>query len=209
MAVTVRDDRLSRSVMFLFVGAALVLLGIQWRAWAANRQDTTTTSNTTANVKGTQSSAITANRKDGFKGNSDSATTATTLKRSAKLVIDLSDRRVYVYREQALVTSYPIAIGQAGWETPSGSFQVLEMQRDPKWQHPITGEVIPVGAANPLGKRWIGFLYEGRTHIGFHGTNQEELIGQAVSHGCVRMQNRDVVALYDQISLGTSVDVRP
>jgi len=186
-----------------------VLLGIQWRAWAANRQDIATTSKSTANVKGTKSSATTANRRDDFKGNSAGATAATTLKRSAKLVIDLSDRRVYVYREQALVTSYPIAIGQAGWETPSGSFQVLEMQRDPKWQHPITGEVIPVGAANPLGKRWIGFLYEGRTHIGFHGTNQEELIGQAVSHGCVRMQNRDVVALYDQISLGTSVDVRP
>jgi lipoprotein-anchoring transpeptidase ErfK/SrfK len=116
---------------------------------------------------------------------------------------------VYVYREQQLVTSYPIAIGQAGWETPSGSFQVLEMQRNPKWQHPITGEVVPAGADNPLGQRWIGFLYAGRTHIGFHGTNQEDLIGQAVSHGCIRMRNQDVMALYEQVALGTTVNVRP
>jgi lipoprotein-anchoring transpeptidase ErfK/SrfK len=195
--------------MFLFIGAALVLLGFQWRAWAANSQGIAATSKATTSVKGTQSNGVSTTSRSTFSSSGVSTTASTPLKNSATLVIDLSDRRVYVSRDQQVVSSYPVAIGQAGWETPSGSFQVLEMQRDPKWQHPITGEVIPVGAANPLGKRWIGFLYEGLTHIGFHGTNQEELIGQAVSHGCVRMRNRDVVALYDQIALGTSVTVRP
>lgn len=195
MTATVRDDRLSRSVMFLCVGTALVLLGIQWRTWTANAQNALTLGAQAAKVKGTQSNG--------------SKAVSTPFKGSAKLMIDLSDRRVYVYREGQLVTSYPIATGQTGWETPLGSFQVLEMQRDPKWQHPITGEVIAPGSANPLGKRWIGFLDEGRAHIGFHGTNQEELIGQAVSHGCIRMRNRDVMALYNQVALGTSVDVRP
>ncbi|PSB28509.1 L,D-transpeptidase [Stenomitos frigidus ULC18] len=180
--------------MLLCLGATLVLLGIQWRAWTADAQATPPNART-MKLKGGQSNSIKA--------------LTPPPKSSAKLVIDLSDRQVQLYREQTLVTSYPIAIGQAGWETPIGSFQVLEMQRDPKWQHPITGEVIPPGPANPLGKRWIGFLYEGRTHIGFHGTNQEELIGQAVSHGCIRMRNRDVIALYDQIAPGTPVDVRP
>ena len=194
MTATVRDDRLSRSVMFLCVGAALVLVGMQWRVWTANAQSSLPFKAQTTKVKGTPGS---------------SNAVPTTLKSSAKLIIDLSDRRVYVYRGEQLVTSYPIAIGQSGWETPLGSFHVLEMQRDPKWQHPITGEVIPPGAANPLGKRWIGFFSEGRVHVGFHGTNQEELIGQAVSHGCIRMRNRDVLAMYDQIAPGTSVDVRP
>ena len=195
MTATVRDDRLSRSVMFLCLGAALVLLGIQWRAWTAAAQGALPFSSRTTKGNGNNGSSI--------------KLLSPPLKNSAKLIIALSDRRVYVYREAQLVTSYPIAIGQAGWETPLGSFQVLEMQRDPKWQHPITGEVVPPGAANPLGKRWIGFLVNGRTHIGFHGTNQEELIGQAVSHGCIRMRNRDVIAMYDQVIPGTPVEVRP
>jgi L,D-transpeptidase ErfK/SrfK len=195
MTATVRDDRLSRSVMFLCLGAALVLLGIQWRAWTAEAQSTPPLGVRTTRAKGEQSKTMKAVSQPA-KGN-------------AKLIIDLSDRQVYRYREQQLVTSYPIAIGQAGWETPLGSFYVLEMQRDPKWQHPITGEVVQPGASNPLGKRWIGFLADERAHIGFHGTNQEEFIGQAVSHGCIRMRNRDVIALYDQITLGTPVEVRP
>lgn len=195
MTATVRDDRLSRSVMLLCVGTAMLLLGIQWRAWSVNAQGTLTSSTPATQVKGTQ-------------GNG-SQTSSTPAKSSATLTIDLSDRRVYLYREQQIVTSYLIAVGQTGWETPLGSFHILEMQRDPKWQHPITGEVIPPGSANPLGKRWIGFSHEGRAHIGFHGTNQEELIGQAVSHGCIRMRNRDVVALYDQVEPGTPVNVRP
>ncbi|MBW4471604.1 MAG: L,D-transpeptidase [Stenomitos rutilans HA7619-LM2] len=185
--------------MFLCVGSALLLLGIQWIAQASNPQSIA--SKPVVKVRTSQSNDRSVT--------DHSAAVGTTLKRETKLVLDLSDRQVYVYRNQQRVTHYPVAIGQAGWETPSGSFYVMEMQRDPKWQHPITGEVIPVSPANPLGKRWIGFLHEGRAHIGFHGTNQEELIGQAVSHGCVRMRNRDVVALYDQITIGTAVEVRP
>ncbi|WP_421657155.1 L,D-transpeptidase [Leptothermofonsia sp. ETS-13] len=124
------------------------------------------------------------------------------------LVVDLSDRRVYLYQGKKLKTSYPLAIGQEGWETPTGSFEVIEMQKDPKWLHPITKEVVLPGANNPLGKRWIGFWSDGKTHLGFHGTNQEDLIGQAVSHGCLRMRNKDVIALYDQVSEGTPVKVR-
>ena len=195
MTATRRDDRLSRSVMLLCLGAALVLLGIQWRAWTAEAQGTPLLSARVTKAKGEQSKT--------------SKAVSQLPKSSAKLIIALSDRQVQIYREQQFVTSYPIAIGQAGWETPLGSFYVVEMQRDPKWQHPITGEVIPPGSANPLGKRWIGFLADGRAHIGFHGTNQEELIGQAVSHGCIRMRNRDVIAMYDQVTLGTPVEVRP
>ncbi len=124
------------------------------------------------------------------------------------LVVDLSDRRVYLYQGKKLKTSYPLAVGQEGWETPTGSFEVIEMQKDPKWLHPITKEVVLPGANNPLGKRWIGFWSDGKTHLGFHGTNQEDLIGQAVSHGCLRMRNKDVIALYDQVSEGTPVKVR-
>ncbi|MBD1941321.1 L,D-transpeptidase [Coleofasciculus sp. FACHB-712] len=125
------------------------------------------------------------------------------------LVVDLSDRLVYVYRDDRLQASYPVAVGQLGWETPTGSFQVLQMNQNPAWRQPITGEVIPSGANdNPLGDRWIGFWSDGRHQIGFHGTNEEHLIGQAVSHGCLRMRNQDIRMLYQQVAKGTLVLVR-
>lgn len=128
---------------------------------------------------------------------------------NTNLVIKLSDRRVYLYRNNILTTSYPIAIGKAGWETPIGSYKVIEMQRDPAWQHPWTGKIILPGAENPLGARWIGFWTDGKNFIGFHGTPQEKLVGQAVSHGCVRMRNKDILSLYAQVDVGTPVVVTP
>jgi lipoprotein-anchoring transpeptidase ErfK/SrfK len=123
------------------------------------------------------------------------------------LVIKLSQRRVYVYQNDKLKVSYPIAVGKAGWETPMGTYKVLDMQRDPAWEHPWSGEVIPPGPDNPLGARWIGFWTDGRNFIGFHGTPNEHLVGQAVSHGCIRMRNKDILALYALVSMGTPVKV--
>ncbi|MBE9180744.1 L,D-transpeptidase [Oculatella sp. LEGE 06141] len=125
------------------------------------------------------------------------------------LIVDLSDRQVSLFQSGATQNSYPIAVGQAGWETPSGSFSVLQMQEYPHWRHPITNEVFPPGADNPLGSRWIGFWTDGENQIGFHGTNRADLIGQAVSHGCIRMRDVDVQALYALVSVGTTVIVRP
>lgn len=127
----------------------------------------------------------------------------------SRLIIDLSDRQVHLYFEGEKQVSYPIAIGQPGWETPTGTFSVTDMQKNPFWQHPITGEWIPPGSDNPLGTRWIGFWSNGFNQIGFHGTNQADLIGQAVSHGCIRMHNQDIQALYRQIEPGVPVTVQP
>ncbi|BAY78978.1 ErfK/YbiS/YcfS/YnhG family protein (plasmid) [Nostoc linckia NIES-25] len=125
-----------------------------------------------------------------------------------KVVVDLSDRRTYVYAGDEVIASYPIAIGKEGWETPTGSFQVMHMRHFPVWRHPITGKVFQSGTNSPLGDRWIGFWSDGRNEIGFHGTPDIDLLGTAVSHGCLRMRNSDVRLLYEQVSLGTTVLVR-
>lgn len=125
------------------------------------------------------------------------------------LVIDLSDRRVYVYHWDQLHTSFPVAIGRGGWETPVGEFEVIQMIRDPSWRNPFTGEVAPPGGSNPLGVRWIGFWTDGTNYIGFHGTPNEDSVGRAASHGCVRMYNRDVVQLFEMVQMGTPVSVVP
>jgi len=123
-------------------------------------------------------------------------------------VVDLGDRRVYLYQGEQLLVDYAIAVGRRHWETPTGEFQVIEKQENPVWRHPFTRELVPPGATNPLGTHWVGFWTNGTHQIGFHGTNDTEAIGQAVSHGCIRMRNGDVQALYALMPLGSTVTVR-
>lgn len=126
-----------------------------------------------------------------------------------RLVLRRSERRAYVYQGSKQLASYPVAVGRAGWETPMGSWQVIDMQEHPTWVHPFTGAVIPAGPENPLGERWIGFWTNGRSYIGFHGTPTRESVGHAASHGCVRMFNEDVRELYNIVKIGTPVTVEP
>ena len=126
-----------------------------------------------------------------------------------RLVLKLRERRVYVYQNDQLETTYPVAVGRANWETPTGNFQVLHMLQNPGWTNPLTGEVMPPGPDNPLGERWIAFWTDGNNYIGFHGTPNRESVGRAASHGCVRMYNEDVRELYEIITPGTSVVVEP
>ena len=91
---------------------------------------------------------------------------------------------------------------------PTSQFQVIQKSEYPTWQHPITGEIIPPGRNNPLGSRWIGFSSSRDGEIGFHGTNEESLIGEAISHGCIRMLNEDVEDLYTYVNVGTPVIVQ-
>lgn len=126
-----------------------------------------------------------------------------------RLVLRLRERRVYLFAGDRLLVSYPVAIGRAGWETPTGSFTVRERIERPTWQHPFTHQLFPPGPNNPLGSRWIGFWTDGKNSVGFHGTPNPESIGRAASHGCVRMHDRDVIDLFDRITVGTPVVVEP
>ena len=129
--------------------------------------------------------------------------------KQTEVVIRLDSRKLELYEADELIKSYDIAVGQDDWQTPIGHFAILDMQREPLWQHPITGEAIASGPENPLGSRWIGFAFESGYHIGIHGTNQEELVGQAVSHGCVRMRDEEIQALFKELAIGTPITVRP
>jgi lipoprotein-anchoring transpeptidase ErfK/SrfK len=113
------------------------------------------------------------------------------------------------------VASFPIAVGRKGRETPTGRFHVEEMLQhppyprlDPKDRSRVL-EMVPPGPANPLGERWIGFAHGEGWTIGIHGTPRPELLGQAVSGGCIRMRNADVIRVYDEVRLGTPVLVHP
>ncbi|WP_036945617.1 L,D-transpeptidase [Pseudanabaena sp. PCC 6802] len=122
-----------------------------------------------------------------------------------RLVVRLGERRVYVYQGDEVKVSYPVAVGRAGWETPRGKFKILRMEKNPAWKNPWTGDVIPPGRNNPMGERAIDFYTDGRNYAAFHGTPNESVIGQAVSHGCIRMRNADIRAMYDMVAEGTEV----
>ncbi|PAX52311.1 L,D-transpeptidase [Brunnivagina elsteri] len=125
------------------------------------------------------------------------------------LVVKLKAKKVYVYQGNEIIASYAIAVGKPGWETPKGTYRVFEQEINPIFKSFKTGRIINAGAENPLGPRWIGIWTDGKTRLGFHGTNQPELIGKAVSHGCIRMRNQDVTALYEKVKVGTVVKVEP
>lgn len=124
-----------------------------------------------------------------------------------QLVLKLSERRVYVYEGDQVKKSYPVAVGRPGWETPTGRFEVVQMLRHPGWTNPFTGEKMLPGPENPLGERWIAFWTDGTNSIGFHGTPNRDSVGQAASHGCVRMLNEHIRELYESVQMGTPVTV--
>lgn len=126
-----------------------------------------------------------------------------------KLVLRLRERRVYVYRGDRVEISYPVAIGKPSTPTPTGTFQVFQMIKDPIWRNPWTGQVTRPGANSALGLRWIGFNQRPNGIIGFHGTPTVNSIGRAASNGCVRMRNEHVVELFEKVHMGATVVVEP
>jgi L,D-transpeptidase ErfK/SrfK len=126
-----------------------------------------------------------------------------------KVIINLSQRQLTLVQGNTILHRFPVAVGKDDWQTPVGQFAVQDMRTDPVWRHPITQKPVGPGPDNPLGSRWIGFAQEGDYHIGIHGTHEERLIGEAVSHGCVRMLDGDIQTLYSQIKIGTPISVEP
>jgi lipoprotein-anchoring transpeptidase ErfK/SrfK len=114
-----------------------------------------------------------------------------------------------LFRRGELVRSYRVAVGEPRYPTPIGKYVVQGKQVDPPWNVPnsdwagkLAGTTIPGGAPdNPLKARWIGF----NGSVGFHGTASVDSLGQAASHGCVRMAPADVIDLYDRVEVGTPV----
>jgi L,D-transpeptidase ErfK/SrfK len=134
------------------------------------------------------------------------------------LLLRLNERRLYVVENDVKhpPEGYRVAIGQPKWPTPTGRFQINEMIENPDFlvfdfnntKARDHGRV-PPGPNNPLGLRWIGFASAHGWQVGFHGTAKTSVLGQAVSHGCVRMSNPDVVEVYNRVKIGAEVVVEP
>ena len=109
------------------------------------------------------------------------------------------------------VKTYRVGLGEAGKETPTGTWQVKTNGKliRPPWPNPEGGIVYPDDPEYPLGSRWIGLngiegQAKGRTGFGIHGTKDPETIGSRSSQGCIRLYNGGVVELYDLMTPGLS-----
>ena len=127
-----------------------------------------------------------------------------------RLEIHLNRREAVLYQGNIVIKRYPIGTGRQGWETPTGTFQVMQMKRNPTWINPFTNEQVTANdPRNPLRGYWIGFWTNGTNWIGFHGTLDAGTVGKATSHGCLHMYDSDLKDLFSQVSIGTQVKVLP
>lgn len=129
----------------------------------------------------------------------------------AVVIVDRNRFRLTLYKDLKRAKTYPIAVGQAGLETPAGLYHVQNKAENPAWHVPdsawagkLAGKVIPPGdPQNPIEARWMG-IFDG---AGIHGTTAISSLGTAASHGCVRMAIPDVIELYDQVPVQSPVYV--
>lgn len=132
--------------------------------------------------------------------------------RPGQIIVSFGDRKLYYVTRPGEALAYPIAVprDQSRWQ---GTLQVSSKRVDPPWtptptmlkENPQLPRHVPGGhPMNPMGAR---ALYLGATMYRIHGTDAPWSIGQAVSKGCIRMYNKDVIDLYDRVPTGTRVTV--
>ena len=131
------------------------------------------------------------------------------------IIIDTPNRYLYLVMPGGKARRYGVGVGKPGFEW-AGTHNITRKAQWPDWRPPAQmiarekqkGRILPTympgGPANPLGAR---ALYLGSTLYRIHGTNQPWTIGGAVSSGCIRMRNEDVVELYERVGNGTKVIV--
>lgn len=127
------------------------------------------------------------------------------------IIIDTTNRFLYLVQPGGVAIRYGVGVGRPGFEW-SGVHTVSRKAEWPDWRPPAEmrarqpglPDYVPGGPANPLGAR---ALYLGSTLYRIHGSNEPWTIGQAVSSGCIRMRNEDVIDLYNRVPVGTRVIV--
>lgn len=118
------------------------------------------------------------------------------------VLISIADRQLAVIDGGDIIARFAVAVGAADSPSPVGQFRIVNRVSNPTYYHP--GSVIPSGKDNPIGTRWVGLSQKG---YGIHGTNVPRSIGHAVSHGCIRLRNRDMERLFTLLQTGDVVEI--
>jgi lipoprotein-anchoring transpeptidase ErfK/SrfK len=128
------------------------------------------------------------------------------------IIVHTSERFLYLVQGNGRAMRYGIGVGREGFQW-QGLLKISRKQEWPDWtpppemiaRQPYLPRFMAGGPGNPMGAR---ALYLGATVYRIHGTNQPHTIGSAVSSGCFRLVNNDVVDLFERVPVGTKVVVR-
>lgn len=119
-------------------------------------------------------------------------------------VVDVSKFELTIHAHGWYVRRYRIGTGK-DHSTPIGNFTVKNKLENPQWYNPDGGVVEADDPSNPLGEYWLGL----GDHIGIHGTIDPASIGRAQSRGCVHMSDADIAEVFNLLSVGSPVRIRP
>ena len=127
------------------------------------------------------------------------------------IVVETSERRLYYVLPGSQAVEYGIGVGRDGFRW-AGQHAITRKAEWPGWTPPAQMRqrvpdlpaYMPGGPDNPLGAR---ALYIGATLYRLHGTSEPWTIGQAVSSGCIRLTNDDIIDLYNRVAVGSTVVV--
>ena len=128
------------------------------------------------------------------------------------IIVQTQERFLYIVQGNDRAIRYGVGVGREGFQW-QGLLKISRKQEWPDWRpppemierQPYLPRFMAGGPGNPLGAR---ALYLGDTVYRIHGTNQPKTIGHAVSSGCFRLVNRDVIDLFARVPVGTKVVVR-
>lgn len=107
------------------------------------------------------------------------------------ITVNVAARRLTLFKDGKVFKTYPISVGKPSTPTPRGNFKIVNKAYNP---------------GGPFGARWLG-LNAPYGDYGIHGTNNPSSIGKAVSNGCIRTYNKNIIELYNLVPIGTPVKI--
>ena len=121
-----------------------------------------------------------------------------------RIIVSIPDRKLAVMEDGRVVRVFDTAVGAPKSPSPIGIFKIVRgIALGTAW-YIFKGKIVGPGKCNPIGTRWLGLSVKG---YGIHGTNVPSSIGRNVSHGCIRMRNRDVEELFQMVAVGDQVEL--
>ena len=135
------------------------------------------------------------------------------------IVVNIAQRRVYLILDNGNALRYACGVGRTEGVNFRGNAIIGNKQKWPRWiptaemmakipRYRAYAKGLPGGLGNPLGARALYLYRDGHdTYFRLHGTNEPQSIGHAVSSGCIRLFNQDIIDLYNRVPVGTHVTV--